>query len=305
MRTIVTAGGRGADIDVFACATSYAELLRLEGKDALAVIPGLFTMSVTPSILEWGADYVRTHTPEETDHFVLVDISDHAHVAPFVVIPRVREVYDHRSGFEDYWKDRIGERAHIEMVGSCGTLIWEAFKRRGKHTDISMTGARLLLASIVSNTLNFRASITTERDRVAYSELKVITGLDEAWVTSYFLEQEQTLLKDFRNYLKADTKIAKTPYGEFVIGQIELWDADTVMNTRSADIDAFMEEHAPLPWFVNIPNIGKGFNYLYSKNPDAKRIVAEKLKVTFDGDIAKTERLMLRKEVMKILLTPS
>jgi len=302
MRTIVTAGAKGADIDVFACAIAYAELLRLEGKDAIPVIAGTFTMSVTPSILEWGATYEKDHVSESTDSYVLVDISDPKHVPSFVDLEKVTEVYDHRFGHEDFWKQNINLNSHIEMVGACGTLIWEEFKKRGKQSEITVPSAKLLLASIVSNTLNFRGPITTDRDLVAYSELKEITGLNEEWVSAYFLEQEDILLKDFKNYLKADTKLFKMPFGEFVIAQIELWDASTIIKTKTTEINDVMQEHASLPWILNAPNISNGFNYIYSTNKEGKRIIEEKLNIKFIGDIAKTDRLMMRKEIMKILL---
>lgn len=301
-KVIVTAGAKGADIDVFGCAVAYAELLRLEGKDATPVISGSFTMSVTPSILEWGAKYERAHTSSETDKFVLVDISDPDHIPNFVDVQKVVEVYDHRFGHEDFWKEKINQDTHIEMVGACGTLIWEEFKKRGKQENISSTSAKLLLATIVSNTLNFRGPITTDRDRLAYSELKKITGLNEEWVSSYFLEQEKILLEDFKNFLKTDTKLFKTTFGEFVVGQIELWDAGTVIETRTVEINEVMQEYAPRPWILNIPNISNGFNYIYSTSDEGKRIIEKKLNIKFEGDTAKTDRLMMRKEIMKILL---
>jgi inorganic pyrophosphatase/exopolyphosphatase len=300
-KVIITAGAKGADIDVFGCVIAYAELLRLEGREAVPVITGSFTMSVTPTILQWGAAYAETHEPVETDQFVLVDISDPDHVPSFVDISKVVEVYDHRFGHEDFWKEKINESSHIEMVGACGTLIWEEFKKRGKQQEISATSAKLLLASIVSNTLNFQGSVTTDRDRSAYAELKEITGLGEAWVSSYFLEQEKILLADFENYLRTDTKLFKTSFGEFVISQIELWDAGTVLATKTPEIDEVMQEHAPHPWILNIPSISHGFSYIYSTNEEAKRIIEAKLAITFNGDIAKTDTLMLRKEIMKVL----
>jgi inorganic pyrophosphatase/exopolyphosphatase len=286
-KIIITAGAKGADIDVFGCAVAYAELLRLEGKNAIPVIAGSFTMSVTPSILEWGAEYEQTHVSNEADSFVLVDISDPDHVPSFVDIQKVVEVYDHRFGHEDFWREKIKKDTHIEMVGACGTLIWEEFKKRGKQSKISPISAKLLLATIVSNTLNFRGPVTTDRDRLAFSELKEITGLDEEWVLSYFLEQEEILLKDFK---------------KFVIGQIELWDAGMIIETRTTEIDEVMQEYAPRPWILNIPNISNGFNYIYSTNDEGKRIIEEKLNIKFEYDMAKTDRLMMRKEIMKILL---
>lgn len=302
-KIIITAGAEAADIDVFACAVAYAELLRLQGNDAIAAISGSFTMSVTPSILEWNANFERGHNTVESDNFVIVDISDHTHLPAFVDVNKVVEIYDHRYGFEEFWKSKIPQGTHIEMVGSCGTLIWEEFKKRGFDQKISPVSAKLLLASIVSNTLNFKVSITTERDIKAYDELCGITGLDNQWISEYFEEQEGILIADFKTYLKTDTKTFKTPLGDFVIAQIELWDASQVIETKTTEIQEVMQEYQNIPWILNIPNISQGFNYIYSTSEPAQMIMKEKLGIEFTNNIAKTKKLIMRKEIVKILIT--
>ena len=301
MKTIVTAGAKGADIDVFACAIAYAELLRLEEREAIPVIAGSFTSSVTPSILKWNAEYKTEYEPDGSEGFVLVDISDPDHFPAFVSHDRINEVYDHRHGHEDYWQERLKENAHIEMVGSCGTLIWEQFKKRGKEKDISMTSAKLLLASIVSNNLAFRSPLTTEPDKSAYADLSTMTDLGDEWIAEYFLEQEKILLDDFERYVRADTKVFKIAEDDFAIGQIEMWDATDLLNTKQTELDAIMAEFEPTPWIVNILNISKGFNFVYSKSPRGKELFEQKVNLKFDGDIAKTNDLLMRKYLMKIL----
>lgn len=301
MKTIVTAGAKGADIDVFACAVAYAELLRLEGHDVLPVIADSFTSSVTPSILEWGAEYKTEYEPDGSEQFVLVDISDPDHFPAFVSHDRISQVYDHRHGHENYWQERLKEKSHIEMVGSCGTLIWEQFKKHEKETDISMTSAKLLLASIVSNNLAFRSPLTTERDSSAYADLSAMTGLSDEWIAKYFLEQEKILLDDFEQYVRADTKVFKISEDDFAIAQIEMWDAANLLNTKQNELDAVMAEFEPTPWIVNILNISKGFNFVYSKSPRGKELFEQKIGFTFEGDIAKTDDLLMRKYLMKVL----
>ncbi len=299
---IVTAGAEAADIDVFACAVAYAELLKLEGKNARAVIAGSFTMSVTPSILAWGAVFEKGNIVTDMDDFVLVDISDYSHFPNFVDLNKVIELYDHRHGFEDFRKEKLGSESHIEMVGACGTLIWDEFKKRNQDSDISIISAKLLLASIVSNTLNFKGPVTTDRDIKAFNELSEITGLDSEWISHYFNEQEKVLLEDFKTYLKTDTKKFKMPFGDFIIAQIELWDAATTLESKQYDIENVMQEYQEIPWILNIPNISKGFNYIYSSSEKAHEIIREKLGLVFVDNIAKTEKLMMRKEIMKILM---
>jgi inorganic pyrophosphatase/exopolyphosphatase len=301
MKTIVTAGAKGADIDVFACAIAYAELLRLEGYEAIPAVVGSFTSSVTPSLLKWGAEYKTEYEPNGSESFVLVDISDPDHFPAFVTHNRISEVYDHRYGHEDYWKERLKENTHIEMVGSCGTLIWEQFKKRGKEKDISMVSAKLLLASIVSNNLAFRSPLTTERDKLAYADLSAMTGLGDDWIAEYFWEQEKILLDDFERCVRADIKVFKIAEGDFAIGQIEMWDATDLLNTKQKELDAIMAEFEPTPWVVNILNISKGFNFVYSKSPRGKELFEQKVNFKFSNDIAKTDDLLMRKYLMKIL----
>lgn len=301
MKTIVTAGWKGADIDVFACAIAYAELLQLEGLEAVAVIPGSFTASVTPSILELEAPYMTSYTPDGSEQFVLVDISDPKHFAQFVDHDRITEVYDHRHGYQDYWKEKLGKNSHVEMVGSCGTLIWEEYKKRDKDKKISKHSAELLLASIVSNNLAMKSELTTDRDIESYRELLEITGLNESWIASYYLEQEVALFSNFKEYVKTDTKKIDTKYGDFAVGQIEVWEGKIVVDQYSDALNSIMEQYEPTPWMVNIINVGYGYNYLYTTNSTAKEILAKEFMVTFDGNVAKTDRLLMRKYLMKVL----
>lgn len=300
MKTVVTAGAQAADIDVFACAIAYAELLRIEGEEAIPVVAGKFTSSITPSILSWGAEYVTSYDPSGDEKFVIVDMSDPEHLPQFVAKDKVSEVFDHRAGYEEHWV-HLGPRSHVELVGSCGTLIWEEFKKRGKAHSISKTSAKLLVASIVSNNLAFRSPLTTERDRTAYADLKEITGLDEKWIAEYYQEQEKILLEDFAQYLRADTKVFSTDAGEFVIGQVEMWDAGALLSGRSGEIDAVMSEFEPRPWIVNILNISKGHNFVYSKSSEGKEIVHHKVGLVFENNVATTTDLLMRKYLMKVL----
>lgn len=301
MKTIVTAGQKGTDIDVFACAIAYAELLRLEGHEAIAVIPGAYTASVTSSLLELQAEYQRSYEPDGTEQFVLVDISDPRYFASCVDHERISEVYDHQYGHEVYWSERLGSNAHVEMVGSCGTLIWEEYKKRNKSDQISLASAKLLLASVVSNNLAMKSELTTPRDVSAYNELLKITDLDETWVSSYYFEQEASLLSNFKEYVEADTKIIETKCGDVAIGQLEIWNGDSFIEQRSEALGIIMEQHEPTPWFVNISVVSSGYNYLFTNHSEAKDILEKTFDVIFTGNVAKTDRLLMRKYLMKVL----
>lgn len=165
----VTAGQAWVDIDAFACIVAYVELLTLEDKQAEAVIPGILNSSIPAELRKLGS-FIASPTNINAA-VVLVDISDPTHVSSFVRPELVREVYDHHLGFDNYWRERIEQNVHIEFIGACATLIWEEFVKRNFEIQITKNSATLLAAAIVSNTLNFNASMTSERDRQAFQEL--------------------------------------------------------------------------------------------------------------------------------------
>ncbi len=305
MKIIITAESKGADIDALACIIAYSELLKLEGEESIPVITCGFTASITPSILNWGIEYKKEYISDGTESFVLVDTSDPKTIPGFVDINRIIEIYDHRSLFKDNWKDKLKSKSHIELVGACGTLIWEEFKKRNKVKQISLNSARLLTASIISNTLNFKSPVTTERDRQAYLELRAISNLDENWIIQYFSEQENILVENFEKYFRADIKSVEIKKQILVIGQIELWDADRILEDNKEVIDTIMEEYDPTPWIVNILNISKGFNYIYTENTVAIKLMEDKLGLFFKDSIAITDKLLLRKNITKILQNSS
>ncbi|OGM28044.1 hypothetical protein A2962_05505 [Candidatus Woesebacteria bacterium RIFCSPLOWO2_01_FULL_39_61] len=163
-KIIVTTGQPFTDIDALACAIAYTELLRLEGKDAEAVLPGPLNKSITNEIKSWNLKFLKTPTTKNAK-YALVDISEPKFFANFVKENDVIEVYDHRPGFKDYWEKKLGDGAKTEMVGACATLIWEEYVKRKKSNEISEMSGNLLSTAIISNTLNFNAMVTTDRDK--------------------------------------------------------------------------------------------------------------------------------------------
>lgn len=212
--TVVTTGQAFADIDAVACTIAYAELLRLEGRTAEALFPGTLNKSVTPTVRAWDLDY-RTEPSAADAEFVVMDISDPKYFAVAANAGTITEVYDHHPGFEEYWQGRLGEHSHIELIGACATLIWEEFEKRGKANEISRLSARLLAVAILSNTLNFGAVITDERDRRAFETLWQRSELPNTWIAEYFAEQEAAVAENVTQTIIDDTKVSRLRMSRF------------------------------------------------------------------------------------------
>jgi inorganic pyrophosphatase/exopolyphosphatase len=299
-KIVVTAGERNTDIDALACAISYADLLRSEERDAISVFPGAFNKSITNKIRSWQMDYLTT-CPKNVSGFVIVDMSNYNYFAEFVDKDKVLRIFDHHYGFKDYWEKKIGKNAVIEYVGSCATLIWETYKRN-PVTKISQVNANLLAVAIVSNTLNFNASITNERDKNAFNQLKAYTTLDDNWIKRYFEDQTKMVYEKPYEEIKNDTNLYNlSSLGEIVIGQIELWNSGDFVTKYKKEIEEALLSLGNKNWFMTAPSISEGKNYLFTKSKDIKEVLENKIGAEFEGDIGVTGKLWLRKEILREL----
>jgi inorganic pyrophosphatase/manganese-dependent inorganic pyrophosphatase len=299
---IVTSGEKFTDIDAYACAIAYAELLRLEGKNAEVVLPGTLNNSITPIIRSWNLPYA-TKPSVRNYKAIVVDVSEPSHIASCAPFDLVTEIYDHRYGFQDVWEEKLGKNAHIEAVGACTTLIWEQFKDRGFADKISKESANLLLIGTVSNTLDFGAQVTNQRDVAAFNELTKHIDLPPNWKEVYFNEQETTVFKNPIKAIMNDTKVLDVPGAGFpiVMGQMELWDSRAFITSHIESIEKALTSFGVENWFMSSPCIKEKRNYIYTKSSRVKRLLGDIIAARFTGDIGITDGLWLRKEVRKKL----
>ena len=299
-KIIITAGETFNDIDVLACAIAYKELLELEGKVAEVVLPGPLNNSITTTVKSWPIKFLTTPSTSNFD-CVIVDISEPEYLARFATLESIVEIYDHHFGFEKFWQERLGEKSHIESIGACATLIWEQFKKRGLAEKISQLSANLLYTAILSNTLNFGAKITNNRDIEAFAELQKYINLPKNWQEIYFQEVEDGLNGNVKEVLINDTKTKVLPgiNQKVQIGQLEIWRADKFLAENIIKIfETFKTFNNPC-WFLNLVSIAESKNYIITDNSEVQKILAKYLNITFTDNIGTTDRLWLRKEIIK------
>jgi inorganic pyrophosphatase/exopolyphosphatase len=303
-RHIIVGGKAYADIDVLACASAYQELLTLKGYQAEGVITAPWNQTIPASMREWPIHIHSTFIPSPSScNFILVDISDPRFVEEFVTIENVVEVYDHHFGHETYWQVKLPQSTHIEQVGACATLIWEQFKHASLHHSISKNNANLLYTAIFANTLNFQSHITSHRDSSAAEELQSYIDLPLDWKESYYKEIEEGFNQNLVEQLHKDTKTIDYQGSSFFFGQIELWNAASI-------IQQFKQLFIPLKlqgeWLVNIVSIQEGFSYLYTNSIRIKEMIKQNVETSFlTSSLQVTDRLWLRKELLREFLQNS
>lgn len=295
---VVTSGVSYLDMDAYAGCIAYAELLCMQGHEAVAASGAQCNSSVPQSLRGLGRKFF-TYTPKTEDTFVLIDVSNKDFFDPLVVEDRIVEVIDHHAGFEEYWKGKLGDKADIEFIGAASTQVFERWQRAGSLDRMSRESATLLAAGILDNTLNFQARITSDRDRAAYAALEHNAGLPANWPAQYFLECQTVIESELEAALRSDCKALKpSPYLPGAFAQLAVWDARSILEKSShvlvATLRALHED-----WALNLISIGEGKSYFVSSNPLSREKITKLLGCNFTNAVADAGRVWLRKEILK------
>lgn len=303
---IITSGAAYVDIDAYAGCIAYAELLNLQGVKAKAISTAPLNESISKTVRSWKTPLHNEYTSSSNDTFALIDLSDPAHFDTFVDLERVDEVIDHHPGFEQYWHNRIGDKADIEFIGAACTLIFERWKAAGLLEKMSITSAQLLICAILDNTLNFGAKVTTQRDIDAYNTLIAQAELPADWTAQYFTECQKAILEDIVSAIGNDKKVLTfNSYAQPIcFGQLVAWDAQQVLVKHNKTIGKTLSAVKP-DWFMNLISVSEGKSYFISDNKAVQAWLSDLLGIKFDGSVAIAERLWLRKEVIKQNITAS
>ena len=157
---VLTVGTRYVEIDGYASCLAYRELLKMNGIDSKFVTFAPLNYSITQSLLNESYK-IDDYTVGPDDNFIILDLSNKDFFPDFVNEDKIIELIDHHFGFENYWTDKLGNKSIIEPIGSVATIIVEKYEQNNLLKKMDKGIAKLLMAAILDNTLNFTAKITT------------------------------------------------------------------------------------------------------------------------------------------------
>lgn len=297
---IITAGSTYLDIDAYACAVAMAELLCLQGINAIAFSEAICNYSVCTSLVEeWQ---IVRELPLDFDgnnaKYIIVDVSDPDFLKSSVPLNRVTEIYDHHVGFEDYWTSRIGNGAHIEFIGAAATLIYREWQRAGLQDQMKRSTALLMIAAILDNTLNLTSSNTTDEDKAVFRALCAHVGVGDEFRAMYFSEVQKSVEDDLKNALFGDIKTVRdNPVLPPKVAQLCVWNAESVL-ARISEIRTWFAPFGE-PWMINLIDLSGNCCYFVCDDGSHQEKIARVFGVRFESGIAKTEAPYLRKQIIK------
>lgn len=296
-KTLVTSY-YGPDLDGVACSFAYAEFLKNNNTPAVV---GVFE---TPRAeARFVLDRFHVEAPMDAKKLlskdpdiILVDASDRRGISKAIDPLRVTEIIDHRKIHRAH--EFPNAKLQIEPVGAAATLVAERFFTADQAP--TKTSAALLYAAIISNTVNFQAGVTTDRDRKAADKLQEIADIPPDLIHDMFV-YKSSFEKDLDKLYFAEFLLQEKRLG---IAQCEMVGVEEFHQNELPQIrerfDTEKEKRGFDFVFMTCIDVEKGFNQFVAFN-ESQRLLTEKLGVTFSNNIARRDGIIMRKEIVEIL----
>lgn len=294
---IVTSGSKYIDIDAYTGIIAYSNLLRLKGIQAKAISTAKLNESITSSLLELKTKLDK-YEEKEDDEFIIIDVSNKDYFDEIVQENKIVELIDHHTGFEEYWKSKLGKKSKIEFIGSVATLIVEDYEKENLLENMSKDIAILLMSAILDNTLNFQAKVTNERDRIAYKKLQKIANVEDNYAEKYFLECQHKIERNLKMAIENDTKVEKIcDLLPMVFGQLTLWNKEFILSNKKIVYETL--NHIDKEWMMNLISLEDAKSYIIAEDTEVKAGLERLFNKSFEDDILELKNVWLRKEIIK------
>jgi inorganic pyrophosphatase/exopolyphosphatase len=300
-RKIIITAYNKPDLDGVASAYAYAEFLRHQKKHCTVAFSGklqseaLFICDFLNIKFE---DFDKL--PLDKEKIILVDASEIDMISEKIDPKQVIEVIDHRAIHSAHLFPNAS--IQIEPVGSCATLIAEKFISSGLKPSREST--IFLYCAIVSNTINFKANVTTDRDRKAAD-----------FLLSCHKMPEDIIHKMFKFKSKIDDPIAlifpdnlkSTVFGNknVSIFQIEIIGVKQFIKNNINEINDFLltvsKDNGFDHVFLTCIDLEEGENTFVATNPATAKMLSDILGIKFSDNVAQYDKIIMRKELMPLV----
>lgn len=292
------------DLDGVSGSVAYAEFLQKIGKIAVAGIFGEPHEEAKYILNRFAIPYPQvlldTH---EFDQVILVDSSDLKGLDGKVASEKVIEIIDHRKINDANMFPNA--KVQIDLVGAAATLVAEKFMKNG--VGISKESAILLCGGILSNTLNFKAGVTTDRDREVFEWLNNEARLPESFWKELFLAKSDLSGDKLAERINGDFAWFEMGGKKIGIAQIEMIGARKLVEERGDDIlqtlDKIKEGRGLDYIFQSTLELEEEKNYFITDDVETKKLLEKVLDIKFVGNVATREGLIMRKQIVPLLKT--
>lgn len=283
---------RNPDLDGVACAIAIAMLEpgdwqpRLLGEvDAeTAVVLSELGLAVPRPVKDWA----------EVGEIWLVDTHHVPQLPDDLPRERVTRVTDHHTGGNP--EAFLNAIVQNEAVGAAATLVAERCAARGG--DLPWPLGTLLQAAIVSNTLDFVAGATSNRDREAFALLAALEPLSPGLRLRMQEARRSILTLSSVAVVDKDCKLFETPRGKLLVSQVEAPGALELLQRGELGTTLLAASAARQARFalLNLVDTQACASALLSTSPELLAMLAGQIGGCIDaGGVLRVSRLLQRK----------
>lgn len=299
-RNIIVTSYDSPDLDGVAAMYAYSEYLSKIGESSI------YYISKTPKkevqiVCDMFDIKLDSTSLNSYSKVVIVDTNDPMTIPKQIRLDKVIEIIDHHiesDGITQFENAKV----NIEMIGAVATIIAEKFK--DNNIEISRESAILLYYAIISNSINLKAKITTQKDINMCNWLKErCSDINDGKIKEIF-KRKSEIQDDLRKELEADLKV---PFKDksIVIAQLELVDAEIFLDKNNMKIRELLEkikQEKQVDYiFLNCIDIWKGYNVIFTIDTKTEELLEEILGISFVDGKAATSDIIMRKELVKLL----
>lgn len=290
------------DLDGTACAYSYAEFLQKQGKNAVAAIFGTPHREALFVLQKFNIPTVKNanHEINYADEIIIVDASTLPGLSNKIPLNKVIEIIDHRKINEAHKFSNAN--IQIESVGAAATLVAEKFFNI--KTVISKEAAALLFSAIVSNTINFKAHVTTERDRQMARWLKEKFACPLNYIHEMFYYKSK-IEKPLKEIILDDFAIFNLGRCSLGIAQLEIINTDELIKGKIKEIKKILKELKKEKTldliFLTCIDLEKSYNKFVLIDEKTKKLAELALDIQFTNGVAERNGILMRKEIVPLI----
>jgi len=231
MGKIIVIGAINPDCDAVSSAIVAADLLKQMGYDADPMVAGTVNMETEYVLKRFGVARPERLENATGKNLFLVAHGEYGNAVKGADKAALRGIIDNYnlSGINVVEPIIIVARPY----GSTCTLINQIYDFEKRKLSKQMAG--MMLAGIISETVNLKANITTNLDRVTVKKLAKRAGVGnvDKFAQEMFAEGWSWKGWSDKNILKNDMKKYHSKYGDYYISQIQCNNAAAVENMKS------------------------------------------------------------------------
>ena len=300
MRKVVTTY-INPDMDGIALMYAYAEFLRKKGEQASYYFEGTMKKEAEIVLQKFNIKLNNATRIENENKIVLVDTNYLTEIPKDIKTENIVEIIDHHN--RDSWLDDKNDiKVQIELIGAAATLVAERFKN--ENIKISRESAILLYYGIISNTMNLKIKLTSQKDIEMANWLKQqVAEITDEITTEIFIEKSQ-IGDSLREKMEVESKDQFMSIS-WSMGQLEVANVDEFLNKYEPEIRNILKtvsKEKNVEYIsVNCMDIINGYSVIVAENEKTAEIISNAIGLKFENLKAKTEELISRKEIVKII----